>query len=98
MLQLMELLKRQFLPFYYPNEVSSRGVMLLGKIIETQGSGEGFGVAFVEKNEVWYLENAGGHQWLAVRVPDNAYFVGTNQSRLGKVDLKDSKITLLHQI
>jgi dipeptidase len=75
-----------------PQMKSAReGVMLLGKIIETSGSGEGFGVVFVDKNEVWYLENAGGHQWLAVRVPDNAYFVSANQSRLGKVDLKDSK-------
>ena len=68
-----------------------QGVEMLGKIIETTGSGEGFGVVFVDSKEAWYLENAGGHQWLAVRVPDNAYFVSGNQSRLGEVDLKDSK-------
>lgn len=67
------------------------GVMLLGSIIEKQGSGEGFGVAFVDKNEAWYLENAGGHQWLAVRIPDDAYFVSANQSRLGTVDLNDKQ-------
>jgi len=68
-----------------------QGVEMLGKIIETTGSGEGFGVVFVDSKEAWYLENAGGHQWLAVRVPDNAYLVSGNQSRLGEVDLKDSK-------
>ena len=37
------------------------GVELLGKIIETQGAGEGFGVAFVDMNDVWYLETGSGH-------------------------------------
>lgn len=67
------------------------GVLMLGKIIETSGSAEGFGVAFVDKDEAWYLENAGGHQWLAVKIPDDVYFVSANQSRLGKVNLSDSK-------
>lgn len=75
-----------------PQVKSAReGVMLLGHIIETRGAGEGFGVAFVDSKEAWYLENAGGHQWLAVRVPDDSYFVSANQSRLGEVDLKDTK-------
>ena len=68
-----------------------QGVEMLGHIIETRGAGEGFGVAFVDSKEAWYLENAGGHQWLAVRIPDNMYFVSGNQSRLGEVNLKDSK-------
>jgi dipeptidase len=65
------------------------GVELLGKIIDTQGSGEGFGIAFADKHEAWYLENAGGHQWVAVRIPDNMYFVSANQGRLREVDLND---------
>ena len=72
-------------------KTARQGVELLGKIIETRGAGEGFGVAFVDSKEAWYLENAGGHQWVAVRIPDNMYFVSGNQSRLGEVDLKDSK-------
>lgn len=65
------------------------GVMLLGRIIEQKGAAEGFGVAFVDQNEAWYLENAGGHQWLAVKIPDDSYFVSGNQSRLGTFDPKD---------
>jgi len=67
------------------------GVELLGKIIETTGSAEGFGIAFVDKNEAWYLENGGGHQWVAVRIPDDMYFVSANQGRIREVDLTDSK-------
>ncbi len=58
------------------------GVELLGKIIETQGAGEGFGVAFVDMNDVWYLETGSGHQWMAERTPADAYFGSGNQGRL----------------
>lgn len=67
------------------------GVLLLGKIIEKQGAAEGFGVAFADKNDAWYLETASGHRWAAVRVPDDSYLVAMNQTRLQKVDLKDEK-------
>ncbi|GGY29076.1 C69 family dipeptidase [Paludibacterium paludis] len=75
-----------------PQITSARqGVELLGKIIETQGSGEGFGIAFADKHEAWYLENAGGHRWIAVRIPDEVYFVSANQGRLHEVDLTDTR-------
>ena len=67
------------------------GVKLLGKIIEEKGSAEGFGVVFSDNNEAWYLENAGGHEWVAIRIPDDKYFVSANQSRIGKIDFKDHK-------
>lgn len=68
-----------------------QGVELLGHIIDTQGSGEGFGIVFADKNEAWYLENGAGHQWVAVRIPDNAYFVSANQGRIREIDLKDTQ-------
>lgn len=67
------------------------GVLLLGKIIETKGAAEGFGVAFADKNEAWYLETASGHRWAAARIPDDSYFVAMNQTRLQKIDLNDSQ-------
>lgn len=78
-----------------PQVKSARqAVELLGHIIETQGSGEGFGIAFADKHEAWYLENAGGHRWVAVRVPDDVYFVSANQGRIHEVDLSDTKNVL----
>lgn len=71
-------------------KTAREGVQLLGKIIETTGSAEGFGIAFADKNEVWYLENAGGHQWVAIRIPDDSYFVSANQGRIHEVDLNDT--------
>ena len=75
-------------------KTAREGVLMLGRLIEHSGSAEGFGVAFVDKNEAWYLENAGGHQWLAQRIPDDSYFVSANQSRLGVVDLTDHENVL----
>ncbi|KAB7678234.1 C69 family dipeptidase [Plesiomonas shigelloides] len=66
------------------------GVELLGKIIEQQGAGEGFGVAFVDQHDLWYLETGSGHQWMATRLPADQYFVSANQGRLQKYDPKDT--------
>ena len=70
------------------------GVLLLGSLIERYGSAEGFGVAFVDKKEAWYLENAGGHEWAAERIPDDSYFVSANQSRIGAINFKDDENVL----
>jgi dipeptidase len=49
------------------------------------------GIALADKHEAWYLENGGGHQWVAVRIPDDAYFVSANQGRIHQVDLGDQQ-------
>ncbi|MCD8340057.1 MAG: C69 family dipeptidase [Burkholderiales bacterium] len=61
---------------------AKEAVELLGKIIDTQGAGEGFGVGFVDGKDVWYLETGTGHQWIAQRVPADVYFATANQGRL----------------
>lgn len=66
-----------------------QGVELLGKIIEQKGAGEGFGVAFIDQHEVWYLETGSGHQWMATRLPADRYFVSANQGRLQHYDPQD---------
>jgi len=57
------------------------GVERLGAMIGEHGSAEGFGVGFLDDKEIWYLENAGGHRWLACKAPKDMYFVTGNQSR-----------------
>ncbi|MEC6796286.1 C69 family dipeptidase [Photobacterium sp. S4TG1] len=61
---------------------AQEGVALLGHIIETQGTAEGFGVAFVDKEGIWYLETGSGHHWMAAKIPADKYFVSANQGRL----------------
>ncbi|MFN6887341.1 C69 family dipeptidase, partial [Proteus mirabilis] len=55
-------------------KTAREAIELLGNIIETQGAGEGFGVAVVDKNELWYLETGTGHQWMAQKLPKDKYF------------------------
>jgi dipeptidase len=67
------------------------GVERLGKMIEEYGSAEGYGVGFIDKDEIWYLESACGHRWLACRMPKDKYFVTGNQSRYRRYDKDDKK-------
>lgn len=54
------------------------GVKLLGQYLEKYGTYESNGVAFSDKDEVWYVETIGGHHWAAKRVPDDCYVVAPN--------------------
>lgn len=67
------------------------GVERLGMLIEKYGSAEGFGIGFIDCSEVWYLENACGHYWLACRIPCDSYFVTGNQSRYRDYDPHDNE-------
>jgi len=71
-----------------------RAVRLLGRIVERQGAGEGFGVAFGDRHGIWYFETASGHHWLARKLPNHAYFVSANQGRFQEVNLKATRTTL----
>ena len=46
------------------------GVTRLGSLLEKYGTYEMNGIAFSDKNEIWWLETIGGHHWIARRVPD----------------------------
>ena len=55
------------------------GVEYLGDIVEKYGAAECNGVAFSDKDEVWYMEIVSGHHWVAQRIPDDKYAVVANQ-------------------
>lgn len=65
------------------------GVKLLGSLIEKYGTGETNGIAFSDKDEVWYLETAGGHQWVAMRIPDDCYAIAPNNMGIQEIDFND---------
>ena len=60
-------------------------------LIEKYGIAEGFGIGFVDSKEIWYLETACGHRWLACRMPKDQYFVTGNQSRFRTYDPNDKE-------
>ncbi len=66
------------------------GVQRLGSLLETYGTYEMNGIAFQDKDEIWWLETIGGHHWIARRVPDDSYVVMPNQLGLDQFDLVDA--------
>ena len=75
-----------------PRVKSAReGIELLAKVIEEKGSAEGNVVVFADQNETWYMEILSGHQYVAVKVPEDKYAVFANTYYLGHVDLNDKE-------
>ena len=65
------------------------GVKKLGTMSEKYGTGESNGMAFADKDEVWYMEMEGGHQWVAMRIPDDCYAIAPNIACIEEVDFDD---------
>lgn len=65
---------------------AKEGVIRLGKLLENYGTYESNGVAFSDKNDIWYLETIGGHHWAAIKIPDDAYVIAPNQFNIDHFD------------
>ena len=72
-------------------KTAREGVELLAKVIEEKGSAEGNVVVFADQNETWYMEILSGHQYVAVKVPEDKYAVFANTYYIGHVDLNDTE-------
>ncbi|MGR3742445.1 C69 family dipeptidase [Companilactobacillus sp. DQM5] len=72
---------------------AKEGVERLGSLLEEFGTYEPNGIAFSDKEEVWWLETIGGHHWAAIRIPDDAYVVAPNRMNIDDFDF-DSDDTL----
>jgi len=66
------------------------GVKRLGLLLEKYGTYEMNGIAFSDKDEIWWLETIGGHHWIARRVPDDSYVVMPNQQGIDEFDFEDA--------
>ncbi|WP_172189644.1 C69 family dipeptidase [Lentilactobacillus kribbianus] len=65
------------------------GVARLGQIVEEHGTNETNGILFADQNEAWYMETAGGHQWVAQQIPDDGYAVIANQLAIQEINFND---------
>ena len=65
------------------------GVEYTGKLIAELGSAEGNGMQFADADDIWYMEVVTGHQWVAVRIPDDCYAVTPNQVAIEDIDFDD---------
>src|SRR5574344_1977822 len=69
---------------------AKEGVIRLGSLLEKYGTYESNGIAFSDKEEIWWLESIGGHHWIAKRVRDDSYITMPNQFGLDEFDLEDA--------
>lgn len=69
---------------------AKEGVKRLGALLEKYGTYEPNGIAFNDKDEIWWLETIGGHHWMARRVPDDVCVINPNQFGMDSFDLEDA--------
>ncbi|MBK2403291.1 C69 family dipeptidase [Erysipelothrix rhusiopathiae] len=62
------------------------GIELIANVIDEKGAGEGNIVVLADKDEVWYMEILSGHQYAAIKFPDDKFGVFPNAFYLGTLD------------
>lgn len=67
-------------------------VELTAEIVKKQGSCEQNILMVADCNEAWYMEIYSGHQYCAVRMPDDCVAAFGNEFMLGAVDPKDEGV------
>lgn len=77
------------LPFIHS---AKEGVERLGELLETYGTYEANGMAFIDEEEIWYMESIGGHHWAARRIPDDCFVIAPNRLNLDWFDFDDPNV------
>ncbi len=72
-------------------KTAREGVNLLADIIKNKGASEGNSLVIADKNEVWFIEIYSGHEFAAIKYPDDKFSVIPNTYFLGTVDLNDKE-------
>ncbi|MGX7132013.1 C69 family dipeptidase [Enterococcus songbeiensis] len=71
---------------------AKEGVLRLGALLEEFGTYEPNGIAFSDKEEIWWLETIGGHHWAAIRIPDDAYVIAPNRMNIDHYDFDSADV------
>lgn len=72
---------------------AKEGVEILAKAIDDHGVWYAAdGVFIADKNEVWYMEILSGHQYCAMKMPDDKAAIIPNCLVLGDIDVTDSNV------
>lgn len=68
------------------------GVELLLSIYDKYGAVGASGIFICDKDEVWYIENCSGTQYVAIKLNDDLVFIEPNMAVIGKIDLDDENV------
>ena len=72
-------------------KTAREGVEFIAEIVKKQGAAEGNIVTIADKTGVWYMEILSGHQYVAIKYPDDKYSIFPNTFFLGSVDFNDKE-------
>ena len=72
-------------------ESARHGVELLGEIIDKYGTGECNSIMISDPNEAWFMEIVSGHQYAAIKLPDDQVAAIPNMMLLGTIDVTDTE-------
>lgn len=75
-------------------KTAREGVELLAKIVREKGAAEGNIITIADKSGVWYMEILSGHQYAAIKFPDDKYAVFPNTFFLGNINVNDTENTI----
>ena len=67
------------------------GVELLLDIYDNYGCYYASGLFIADQNEIWYIENCSGTQYVALKLHDDIMFLEPNMSVIGTIDLDDTE-------
>ena len=67
------------------------GVELLAGMIDKEGAMESNGLIIADQKETWYMEIVSGHQYAAMKLPDDMYAVFPNSLFIQGVDVNDTE-------
>ena len=70
-------------------KTAREGIELLARVIDKSGAGEANSLIIADQNETWYMEIVSGHQYAAVKLPDDKFVVFPNSLFMGAIDVND---------
>lgn len=70
---------------------AKEGVELLLSIYDSVGCAGGSGIFIADDQETWYIENATGTQYIALKLSSSMAFAQPNMSIIGLIDLDDTE-------
>lgn len=71
-------------------KTAREGIELLADILDTYGAGEGNTLMIGDKDECWYMEILSGHQYAAIKMPEDKAAIMPNCIMLEEVDVTDT--------
>ncbi len=73
------------------SSTAREAVNYLGQLLTANGAGENNSLFIADQNEVWYFDILSGHQYVAIKLPNDTALVQPNNTLLRSVNVNDTE-------